>query len=150
METHLPLGSIMPHKNYSGLFLVILIPWGCGKSVSEAVWDLLRVSRRLVLLLRVFSVAPRAGLVASWSVSGTSWKFLEASWSLLGLIVELWKTPIHSTWVVLGAAGRILESLGALLGALGRVLEGSWEDLGSILEAFGRCFGGILEFGKRL
>ena len=91
-------------------------------------------------------------LGGSWKPRGSlweaSWKLLEASWSLLGLILETWKTPRHSIWVILGAAGRILGSLGVLLGALGRVLGalgrvlvGCWDDLGSLLEAFGRCFG---------
>ena len=92
-------------------------------------------------------------LEASLRLLGSSWKLLG---SLLGLNLETWKARRHFSWVILGAAGRILGSLGVLLGALGRVLGvlgkglvGCWKDLGSILEAFGRCFGATSELGKR-
>ena len=52
--------------------------------------------------------------------------------------------------MILEAPTRISEALGTLLGPLGRVLGGSWEALGSILESFWYCFGDFLELGKLL
>ena len=70
---------------------------------------------------------------------GASCRLLEPLWGLLGII-----------WVIWRAAGCIWGSLGALSEPLGRVLGGSWEHLGRILEAFGVCFGAMLKLGKRL
>ncbi len=63
---------------------------------------------------------------------------LEASWSLLGVIWELWEAPrrsFRSSWGLLDASWGLLERSWSLLGR-------SWEPLGSLLAKNWRWFGG--------
>ena len=73
---------------------------------------------------------------------------MEASWSLLGVIWELWEAPRQS--FILGAVRRILGPLGALLEPSWSLLGRSWESLGEISGVFEGDFEPILELGKRV
>ena len=81
---------------------------------------------------------------------GGSWERLGGFLEPLADFLEPLGKILEIIWVIWGAAGCIWGSPGALLEFLRRVLGGSWVHFGSILEAFGVCFGAMLKLGKRL
>ena len=80
-------------------------------------------------------------LAASWEAlgyqNGAQSRLRQPSWTMLTLFF-----PIFDPW---GALGSLLGRLGSLLEASWVSTGRSWEALGSILDAFGGCFGAILE-----
>ena len=82
-------------------------------------------------------------LEGSWEALG---RLLDASWSLLGIIWQLWNAPRQP----FGRSWRLLDASWDLLERSWSLLERSWESLGNLSEAFWKHFGALRDdFGAR-